>query len=69
MRRCKKCGGKVESTEAIKNYYEILKTGETGVFIDDYDGLGAKMEYECIGCRRSIKFRLKNLKRIAIWEE
>ena len=67
MWKCKKCGGKVDHTESIKNHYELLENGETGEFIDDYEGLDAKQELKCTKCGRIAKHTLISLKRIAKW--
>ena len=67
---CKKCGSEVWEFEAIKNFYIIKENGNTGEFIDDFDGYGAKGGYQCSNCGISTKRRtLRALKRIAMWEE
>ena len=54
----------------IQNFYIIKENGNTGEFIDDFDGYGAKGGYQCSNCGISTKRRtLRALKRIAMWKE
>ena len=66
---CKKCGGEITETEAIKNYYVVEKDGSTGQFIDDFDGIDAVSKYKCTKCGRTAKRTMRALKRIAEWKE
>ena len=58
---------KDEEKERYYRYQEVRNIDRGD--LEKFKQLVDKQVYECIGCRRSIKFSLKNLKRIAIWEE
>ena len=67
---CKKCGGEIMQTEAIKNYYIVEKDGEIAEFVSDYDGLCAAMKWECTKCGRTTKSgTMRALKRMSYWED
>ena len=68
MWKCRKCGGKIESAEYTKNYYEVTENGETGEFIENSDW--CTVGYYCRKCGRASKtYTLKALKRMAKYEE